>query len=167
MLCSPSSAASRARILIGCYRKGEAADGEVYVSALVSVLCRYPEAVVKSVTDPATGLPGSVQWLPTIAEVKAACEAAMAPIYRERQRAQIANQAALLPAPAPATAEERLRAVDHWEQIVRPKIVDAGPPKENPVEAEVRLRERGLSGLHLGPEITKILDAMRDQRGAA
>lgn len=138
------------------------------MTSVASVLSRYPEAVVKSVTDPATGLPGSVQWLPTIAEIKAACEAAMAPIYRERQRAQIAGQAALLPAPAPATAEERLRAVDHWEREVRPTIgvTEGGPPKEKPAEAEMRLRERGLKGLHLGPEITKILDAMRADRAA-
>lgn len=42
-----------------------------------SILSCYPQPVAYRVTDPRTGLPGRCQWLPTVAEVKAACEAEM------------------------------------------------------------------------------------------
>lgn len=76
----------RARILIGSFRKGDAEDPDVYASSVAAVLSGYPEDVVKRVTDPRTGLPGKCQWLPTVAEVKGACEAEMAPVLAEAAR---------------------------------------------------------------------------------
>jgi hypothetical protein len=84
--CSKAEATKRAAILLGCFRRGEANDPEVYATAVAAVLATYPEAVVKRVTDPVTGLPGRLQWLPTIAEVRGACEAEMRPIREARER---------------------------------------------------------------------------------
>jgi len=61
--------------MFGCYRKGDANDPETYTAAVAAVLAQYPPDVVTSVTDPRSGLPGRMQWLPTVKEVRDACEA--------------------------------------------------------------------------------------------
>ena len=81
-----SYAAMRAKILVGCYRSGEANDPETYVAAITAVLARYPEDVMTSVTHPVTGLPSKVSWLPTIKEVTDACNAAIEPIRHHEAR---------------------------------------------------------------------------------
>ena len=63
----------RAKILLGCYRTGDANDPETYVAAIAAILARYPEDVMTSVTHPATGLPSKKSWLPTVKEVVDAC----------------------------------------------------------------------------------------------
>jgi hypothetical protein len=84
--CSPTIAGDRASLLIGCYRAGDAANPEIYAAALIAVLCEYPEEVVAWVTDPRTGLPGRCQWLPTIFEVRSACEAEMWRTHQAQRR---------------------------------------------------------------------------------
>jgi hypothetical protein len=86
-------ASQSARIVLGCYRNGDAADPEIYVRAVAAVLSAYPEKVVQRVADPRTGIAGQSKWLPTIAEMKHACEVEMAPTYaaarRENSRLQL------------------------------------------------------------------------------
>ena len=84
----------RARTLLGCYRTGEAADPETYVAAISAVLSEYPEEIVTIVTDPRTGIPSKSNWLPTVAEVRAAADAEVA--YRDRQKRRSAELEALL-----------------------------------------------------------------------
>lgn len=67
----------RAKILLGCYRTGDANDPETYVAAITAILARYPEEVMTSVTHPATGLPSKKGWLPTVKEVAEACDEAV------------------------------------------------------------------------------------------
>jgi hypothetical protein len=85
-LCSFELATQRARLLLGCYRKGDAEDAEVYISALVTILGNYPDGVVLTVTDPRTGIAGESNFRPTIAEVRHACEEAMRPVRDEEAR---------------------------------------------------------------------------------
>lgn len=59
--------------MFGCYRRAEASDPEIYAAATSSVLAEYPKEVVDYVTDPRTGLPSSSQWLPSVFEVRKAC----------------------------------------------------------------------------------------------
>jgi hypothetical protein len=113
---SPSFAAERTRILLGCFRKGEAADAEVYVTAIAAMLSTYPEEIVRQVTDPVRGLPSKVNWLPTLAEIRHECETFMRPIRDAEKRTLEARRTqALLSAPAAATTEQRERAVAKWE----------------------------------------------------
>lgn len=91
--CSPEKAVDLASILIGCYRTGDAADPVVYARALVAMLSSYPEEIAIRVTDPRTGLPGQSKWLPTIFEVRHACEVEMQPI-RDAHRRQNERAAA-------------------------------------------------------------------------
>lgn len=81
-----SYAALRAKLLLGCYRTGEANDPETYVAAITAILSRYPEEVMTSVTHPVSGLPSKSSWLPTIKEVTDACNAAVEPIVQNEAR---------------------------------------------------------------------------------
>lgn len=91
-------AAERARLLLGCYRKGDANDPDTYVAAITATLARYPENVIRDVTHPATGLPIQKDFLPTVREVYLACEAIDGPRRRRAEsdaltRRQLADQA--------------------------------------------------------------------------
>jgi hypothetical protein len=79
-------AAERARLLLGCYRRGDANDPDTYVAAITATLARYPEDVIKAVTHPATGLPIKQDFLPTVREVHLACEAIEQPRREARAR---------------------------------------------------------------------------------
>ena len=67
--------------MAACYRRDDAVDPEIYAGAMASVLMEYPIEIVEHVMDPRTGIPRKLKWLPSIAEVSDACEAA-----REEQR---------------------------------------------------------------------------------
>lgn len=62
-----------APVLLGCYRTGDANDPQVYVAAIIAVLSDYAPEVQRLVCDPRAGLPSRASWLPTVAEVKSAC----------------------------------------------------------------------------------------------
>jgi hypothetical protein len=81
-----SYAAKRAKLLLGCYRTGDANDPQVYVSAITAVLARYPEEIITRVSHPVTGLPSKKGWLPTVKEVREACEHEFEPIREENAR---------------------------------------------------------------------------------
>src|SRR5882724_5673204 len=81
-------AAERARLMFGCYRKGDANDPDVYVAALTIVLSGYPEHVIRAMTNPDSGLPSKHTFLPSVAEVKKACEEYIRP-EREFQARQV------------------------------------------------------------------------------
>lgn len=70
----PIAAVERAKLLAGCYRKDDAADPETYAGAVAAVLSEYPPDIVQRVTDPRSGLPSRLNWLPTVKEVRDACE---------------------------------------------------------------------------------------------
>lgn len=73
-LAQVSLAAERTAIMFGCYRKGEANDPETYTMAVAATLAEYPKEVIEHVTDPRTGLPAKLKFLPSVAEVREACE---------------------------------------------------------------------------------------------
>lgn len=97
---SNSDLARAAKLLLGCYRAGDASDPEVYVSAVMAVLGSYSQAVIAAVVDPRNGLPSKLKWLPSVAEIKDECE-----YHAEKEAAaerwEEARNAARLPPPAP------------------------------------------------------------------
>lgn len=122
--------ARHAAILLGCYRTGEANDPAIYSGAVIAVLSDYPLEIIRAVVDPRKGLPSRCKWLPTVAEIKEACEAEHAPIVRRvEQQHQVRRQLedrALLEAPR----ENR----PTYEDLIQ-RCVDAGlpmRPKETP-----------------------------------
>lgn len=60
--------------MFGCFRKGEANDPETYTAAVSAVLSLYSPEIVHRITDPRTGLAGRSKFLPTVSEVREACE---------------------------------------------------------------------------------------------
>lgn len=80
-----TAAKEGARRLLGCYRAGDANDPEVYIAAVVAVLAQYPADVIRAVTEPTTGLPSRLNWLPTVREVTQACEEIEGPRRRTRE----------------------------------------------------------------------------------
>jgi hypothetical protein len=47
----------------------------VFVSGAVRILSEYPPEVTSRVVDPKTGIPDKQNWLPTLHEIRKACEA--------------------------------------------------------------------------------------------
>lgn len=86
-----------ARCLLGSYRVGDAHDPEVYIAQVVRVLEQYPVEVMREVS---AKLPEESKWLPTIAEVKSACERCWAPMrwaiqWEQDARRQMENRTPL------------------------------------------------------------------------
>jgi hypothetical protein len=83
----------RARLLLGCYRTGDANDADTYVSAIAATLAHFPEHVITQVTHPVLGLPSRCKWLPSVSEVREACDAIMEPIIEKRRHQErVENQ---------------------------------------------------------------------------
>ncbi len=108
-----------ALMLLGCYRTGDANDPEVYVAAVVAVLSDYSLDVVDAVTNARNGIPSKLKWLPTVAEIKTACEDIAGPRRRfaeweARSRAQIEERQRLA---APPGNTEHERITDGFKQL--------------------------------------------------
>lgn len=105
-------------MLLGCYRRGDANDPDIYVRAVASVLGEYPLEVIKWVCDPRHGLPSKSEWLPTVSEVKKACEEAMAPIDRRRRMEEAAEERRTALSPPvferPTLDELKVKHGDNW-----------------------------------------------------
>jgi hypothetical protein len=63
-------------MFFGCYRVAEASEPSIYLAAVKAVFAHYPESVVQAIADPFNGLPSKKRFLPSIAEIKKACEKA-------------------------------------------------------------------------------------------
>lgn len=112
-------AAERARLLLGCYRTGDANDPETYVTAIAAVLSKFPEKVITTVTDPRVGLPRKKTWLPSIKEVHDACEAEHEPMREEAARQdriarQLRERVELEEKPRPTMAELKEKYGPNW-----------------------------------------------------
>jgi hypothetical protein len=73
--------------MLGFWRKDDAWDPELFLTGIAAVLALYPREVIDRVVHPAFGLPSTLRFPPTPAEVKEACEKAVRPI-RDREEAE-------------------------------------------------------------------------------
>jgi hypothetical protein len=78
--------------IFGSFRKPEAEDPEIYLAAFERVLSSYPPEVVRDVADPVRGIAGEQTFMPSQAELKAACDKRMAPILARQERERIDEQ---------------------------------------------------------------------------
>jgi hypothetical protein len=143
-------------ILIGCYRKGEADNPEVYTTALAAILEGYPESVVRFVTDPRTGLPGRSNWLPTIAEARGACETAMKPIREEAERERRKRERGALPPPAKTWRPTREELMARYPDLIIGSAFDAKEYPANPPDYSARpctLSAEALHALGIEPKV--------------
>jgi len=96
----PAYCLRRTEIMLSCYRKDETHNPEVYSSAVSAVLADgYSREIVDYVTDPRTGLPSRNKFLPSVAEVREACDERAAHIDR------IKRYETLTPVPPPPMME--------------------------------------------------------------
>jgi hypothetical protein len=166
-------AARAAAKLFGCYPRNEANDPETFLTAATAILASYPEIVADRVCDPLlrSSLPSKSKFLPSIAEIRTACETEMvwhdAVERRERERRHTAE--VLAPAP-PATDESRKRVRALADDVIaelnakgEARKIDFRPPR-SPGEAEAARRhfearlpelaaEYAATPLKLGPSL--------------
>ena len=91
----------RARILFGCYRRGDANDPEQYVASVAAVLTLYDPDLIREVTDPRTGISTKdkyCDYMPNSGQIKVYCD------YIAARRARIAKYASM-PEPTRITFE--------------------------------------------------------------
>lgn len=115
----------RARLLLGCYRTGDANDAETYVAAISATLARYSEKVMDLVTDPRIGLPRKKTWLPSVKEVYDACEEEDLPIRQEAAR----------------------------QERIRKQLADRDQPREKPTLAQLKAKYGENWGLNPAPNV--------------
>ena len=72
--CPAEVAAQRAGLLFGCYRRNDANDPMTFTAAVTAVLAQFSREIVEHVTDPVSGIASQIQWLPSIAEIRKACD---------------------------------------------------------------------------------------------
>lgn len=77
----------RVNILCICYRKSDANEPQGFAAAAATALSDYPTDIIEFITDPRTGLPSKIKWLPSIAEIHEACREIA------QQRAEAAKRA--------------------------------------------------------------------------
>lgn len=135
--------------LFGCYRASEANDPEVFITAATAVLARYPEAIVRQVCDPVRGLPSQDKWLPSIAEIRMTCDAAMRPALEQERRDRVREEtlAGRTGRKAPVGSPEHRRVVEGFAAL-RASMEDNPDPARapnwrdmTPKAAEARLAE--------------------------
>jgi hypothetical protein len=111
------------------------------------MLASYPEIVADRVCDPIRGLPARMKFLPSIAEIRAACETEMiwqdAVERRDRRRQETAR---VLAPPPLITHADRQRVRAYADQVLaelnakgEPRKIDFKPPR-SPAEAEAARR---------------------------
>jgi hypothetical protein len=100
-----------------CRVRRDIRDARQFVLALAYVLNDYSDKVIREVTDPATGLPGSLRYPLEIADVVKACQAVQSRLAmrefarreRERQEAAVATDVSVvLPEAKPQLSEKEL-----------------------------------------------------------
>lgn len=82
----PNYTLQKAQMIFSCYRKDETQDPEIYAAAVAAVLSGYPKGIIDYVCDPRTGIAGVSKWLPSVSEIKEACESKVNEIGRARER---------------------------------------------------------------------------------
>jgi hypothetical protein len=144
-------AARQAAKLFSCYPRNEANDPETFLTAATAVFSDYPERIADRVCDPLlrSSLPSKSKFLPSIAEIRAACDlettwfdAVEGRLDERRERERRHTAEVLAPAP-PATAESRRNVREMANDLIaelnakgEPRKIDFRKPRDAR-EAEV------------------------------
>ncbi len=124
--------------MLSCYRASEASDPDSFIAEAASVFARYPEEVARRVSY---AMPSESKWLPSIAEIREACDKADAPrLAAERRQAERARTAAIVGDGTPEQDAERRKQVI---AEIRARLAGLG---EDPNRAAAHLDPRALSG---------------------
>lgn len=80
--CDPSIAGKYAERLMASYRSVDLFDPKTFSAVMTATLAQFPEAIVAKVCDPIHGIPSKLKFLPSIAEVREACDKEMSLISK-------------------------------------------------------------------------------------
>jgi hypothetical protein len=61
-------------MVLGCYRRDEANNPEIYSAAIAAIFEDYSRVVVERAADPRTGIASQYKFLPAVAEVREFCD---------------------------------------------------------------------------------------------
>jgi hypothetical protein len=97
-------AMERAKVLFGCYRRGDANDPDQYVASIAAVLTLYEPDLVREATDPRSGISTDEKfcnYMPNSGQLKVYCDA-----IRDR-RARVSHLGSLSLKPAAPRLADR------------------------------------------------------------
>jgi hypothetical protein len=170
---TPVEALQAAQHLLGCFRHGDANDPIVYGTAIASIMASYPRDVVQFVCDPRTGLPGLMEWMPSVAAVKAACDARASELSKAKryqhwgERQQLTNeqeaQQRKLEAARPTLDELHARHGKTWgiaQEVLKPTQSGAGMTLEKVTE------HYKTHGLEFNPKLAPSLPEVPMSKGS-
>lgn len=72
--------------MLRSFRGTEAADPATFITAIVTVLVKYPIDIARAAADPYSGIPGKQNWVPTPYEVRKFCDDIYLPRLRAAER---------------------------------------------------------------------------------
>jgi len=162
--------AKKVATIFACYRKDEAHNPEMYAAAVTAVMSDFPREVIDFVIDPRTGILGVSKFMPSVAEIKEACENAHRKMCEDRERerriqAQLAARDEVYVSPLDAARLKQVSAAWLDRSDPRAQELAGSKPKAPPTEDEKRALTddakaagAAISGMQLRPET---LDHMR------
>jgi hypothetical protein len=129
-------------LFFGSFRKADADDPETFTAGCLRLFTAYPQAAVRYVVDPVTGLPGRSEWLPTMRAIREALEAWEAEQKRVREFEARQQAAAQQIAERKASQEQQKIKPTHEEMQAKygPNWGLAEPP-----DAGERLRQSRIA----------------------
>lgn len=141
--------------------RADAPNGMVQAETIARIFAEYPDEVVNLLTDPIRGFPVRQKWKPLPYEVKAACEAEMAPIRRENERRRRHEETRMMLAPPPREERPSLEVMqeryggDQWG-IARASDRKEAKPAKTLAELEA---EASSLELEFSPELRAHLES--------
>jgi hypothetical protein len=145
--------------LFGCYPRSQASDPDIFIAGATTLLACYPKAIVRRVCDPANGLPSTDERLPSIARIRAACEAAIGPRRDEerREREREHTRAVTGVAKAATGSLEHRRVVAGFNAARRATLGE--PHRPAPAAAPVWQPDEELSAVEATKNVTLSAEA--------
>ena len=130
-----AEAAKLAKFLLGCFRRAQVDDPQVFATAVTRIFSSYPLEVGTFVCDPVTGLPGKIKWLPTVAEVKAECDARGHELAKRRRFENRGKQLAAPDSGSAKAIEAKRPTREELEQKFGKNFgLDGEPSKKKPTD---------------------------------
>lgn len=80
-----------ALLILGAYRDADLANPDVFISTASAVISGFSEEIATEAFNPRTGLQTRSKWLPTISEIREACER-VAQTKADRERRALLNE---------------------------------------------------------------------------
>lgn len=136
----------RAKVLFGCYRRGDANDPDQYIASIAAVLTLYEPDLIREVTDPRSGISTTEKFtafMPNSGELKAYCDGIRDRRYRIARMGppRSANQP---PRPLDNRPRHRANIFVHPEAPQYAALIEAAKTAD---PADWRLDEAGRAGI--------------------